>query len=393
MKLLQHINFNDTAAAFASRSDEELLQMKRLFGLMAKPKLTKIGTSLLIFALKYHFPIKNLIKNSLFKQFCGGESLEDCIPTMEKMYYSGVRSIPDFAVEGAESEEVFDATFEELTKVIKQVEDLPMVAYAVFKMTGIARKGLLEKLNKNEKLNDQEAEEWERVKVRFNTLVVTASNNHVRLMCDAEESWIQDAIDRLLIEAMEEYNREVPIVFMTIQCYRKDSFQRLVRIHESSIRNKYKPGFKIVRGAYMEKERERAIQFNYASPIHDSKKATDAMYDEAVEYALDQDLAVLIATHNMLSVEKAVIEMDDKDETQSGFAQLYGMSDNLTYNLSVNGYKVAKYLPYGPLKEVMPYMIRRAEENTAVLGETTRELEMINKEIIRRTKVKSNNHK
>lgn len=360
---------------------------------MAKPKLTKIGTSLLIFALKYHFPIKNLIKNSLFKQFCGGESLEDCIPTMEKMYYSGVRSIPDFAVEGAESEEVFDATFEELTKVIKQVEDLPMVAYAVFKMTGIARKGLLEKLNKNEKLNDQEAEEWERVKVRFNTLVVTASNNHVRLMCDAEESWIQDAIDRLLIEAMEEYNREVPIVFMTIQCYRKDSFQRLVRIHESSIRNKYKPGFKIVRGAYMEKERERAIQFNYASPIHDSKKATDAMYDEAVEYALDQDLAVLIATHNMLSVEKAVIEMDDKDETQSGFAQLYGMSDNLTYNLSVNGYKVAKYLPYGPLKEVMPYMIRRAEENTAVLGETTRELEMINKEIIRRTKVKSNNHK
>jgi proline dehydrogenase len=389
MKLLQHINFNDTAAAFASRSDEELFQMKRLFGLMAKPKLTKIGTSLLIFALKYHFPIKNLIKKTLFKQFCGGETLEDCIPIMEKMYYSGVRSIPDFAVEGAETEVTFDATLKELTKVIRQVEDLPMVAYAVFKMTGIARKGLLEKLNKNERLNALETEEWERVKARFYTLVEVASSNHVRLMCDAEESWIQDAIDRLLIEAMEEYNREVPIVFMTIQCYRKDSFQRLVRIHESSIRNKYKPGFKIVRGAYMEKERERATQLNYPSPIHETKKGTDSMYDEAVEYALDNDLAILIATHNTLSVEKAVIEMDDKDETQSGFAQLYGMSDNLTYNLAVNGYKVAKYLPYGPIKEVMPYMIRRAEENTAITGETTREFEMINKEIIRRKNLNS----
>lgn len=393
MKLLQHINFNDTAAAFASRSNEELLQMKRLFGLMAKPKLTKIGTSLLIFALKYHFPVKNIIKKSLFQQFCGGESLEDCIPTMEKMYYSGVRSIPDYAVEGAESEAAFDATLQELIKVIRQVEDLPMVAYAVFKMTGIARKGLLEKLNNNQKLTAPEAEEWDRVKARFTTLVEEASHHHVRLMCDAEESWIQDAIDRLLIEAMEEYNREVPIVFMTIQCYRKDSFQRLVRIHESSIRNKYKPGFKIVRGAYMEKERERASQLGYPSPIHDSKKATDAMYDETVEYALENDLAVLIATHNMLSVERAVIEMDDKDETQSGFAQLFGMSDNLTYNLAVNGYKVAKYLPYGPLKEVVPYMIRRAEENTSITGETTRELEMINKEIIRRKSIKSNNTK
>jgi proline dehydrogenase len=294
-------------------------------------------------------------------------------------------------VEGAETEATFEATLAELIKVIRQVEDLPMVAYAVFKMTGIARKGLLEKLNKNEKLNTQEVEEWERVKARFNTLVETASNNHVRLMCDAEESWIQDAIDRLLIEAMEEYNREVPIVFMTIQCYRKDSFQRLVRIHESSIRNKYKPGFKIVRGAYMEKERERASQLKYPSPIHDSKKATDDMYDESVEYALDNDLDVLIATHNMLSVEKAVIEMDDKDETQSGFAQLFGMSDNLTYNLSVNGYKVAKYLPYGPLREVMPYMIRRAEENTAITGETTRELEMIIREIKRRKNIKPTN--
>ncbi|MCU0416933.1 MAG: proline dehydrogenase family protein [Cytophagaceae bacterium] len=387
MKLLQHINFTDTAAAFASRSDKELIQMRRLFGLMAKPKWTKIGTSLLIFALKWHFPIKNIIKKTLFKQFCGGETLEECIPVMERLYYSGVRSIPDYAVEGAEGEDKYEATVQELLQVIRQVEDLPMVAYAVFKMTGLARVALLEKKNRMDPLTIEEQAEWERVRGRFYQLVKCASENHVRLMCDAEESWIQDPIDRLLIEAMEEYNIESPIVFMTIQCYRKDSFARLVRIHESSIRNKYFPGFKMVRGAYMDKERERAKELGYPSPIHDSKKACDQMFDEAVEYALEHDLAVLIATHNTLSIEKAVIEMDDKDETQSGFAQLYGMSDNLTFNLSKNGYKVAKYLPYGPLKEVVPYMIRRAEENTSLTGETSREGELIQQEIERRRRL------
>jgi proline dehydrogenase len=187
---------------------------------------------------------------------------------------------------------------------------------------------------------------------------------------------------------MEEYNIERPIVFMTIQLYRKDAYQKLIRIYESSLRNKYKPGFKLVRGAYLEKENARAQQLNYESPIHKSKKDTDEMFDQAVEFALHEDIAVLIGTHNQISIEKAILEMDDKDERQSGFAQLYGMGDNLTYNLAMHGFKVSKYLPYGPVKESMPYLIRRAQENNAITKESSRELKYIQQELARRLAIK-----
>jgi proline dehydrogenase len=388
MKTSHYINFEDTATSYHNRSTAELKKMKLLFRFMSWTRITKILTSLLIFALKIHFPIKFLIKKTVFKQFCGGETFEECIPIMDKLYYSGIRSIPDIAYEGKTDADQAAKIKNQLLESIKASEELPMISYMVFKMTSLVSADLLQKKQERKPFTPEEQMIWTLFKSNFFEIIEIASQHHVRVMIDAEESWIQDSIDALCIEAMEEYNLDRPIVFMTIQLYRKDGYQKMIRIYESSLRSKYKPGFKLVRGAYMEKENARAIQLKYESPIHRSKQETDEMFDQAVEFALNEDIAVLIGTHNQLSIEKAILEMDDKDERQSGFAQLYGMGDNLTYNLAMHGFKVSKYLPYGPVKESMPYLIRRAQENNAITKESSRELKFIQKELERRLAIK-----
>ena len=358
--------------------------MRFLFRLMAWSKITNIGVSFLKFALKYHLPVKKIVRKTLFNQFCGGETYWGCGPVMDRLYEKHIFSIPDYCVEGKEDEASFDQTLKELVAGIEKAAGLPMVSFSVFKMSGIARFALLERVSSKQTLTLSEEKEWVLVKERVKRLVSEASRRHVQLMVDAEETWVQDAIDQLMCQMMEACNRDVPVVFITIQLYRKDGLERLKQFYEEGKQKGFKPGFKLVRGAYMEKERARAAQQGYASPIHDSKEATDAMYNEAVSFCLKEDIAVCIATHNEQSIAKGIREMDPKDEQISGFAQLYGMSDNLTYNLSNAGYKASKYLPYGPLTEVMPYLFRRAEENKSLTGETTRELRFIEKELERR---------
>jgi len=384
MKTLLSINFSDTRIAFASKSTKELKHMRFLFRAMAWSKITNISVSFLKFALKYHFPIKNIVRKTLFKQFCGGETFWECGTSMDKLYEKGIYSIPDYCVEGKADDHSFDQTTKELLNGLERAAGLPMVSFSVFKMSGIARFSLLEKIQNQENLSKSEENEWQRVKERVARLCSEAERKQVRLMVDAEESWVQEAIDRLMLEKMEMYNQKTPIVFLTIQLYRKDGFERLKYFYQTANEKGFKVGFKLVRGAYIEKERMRAKERNYESPINNSKEETDNLYNEAVSFCLREDIAVCIATHNQSSIEQAVREMDPKDEQISGFAQLFGMGDNLSYNLAHGGYKVSKYLPYGPLEEVMPYLFRRAEENKSLTGETTREVMFIEKELVRR---------
>jgi proline dehydrogenase len=384
MKTLHSINFSDTAIAFASKSTNELKHMRFLFRTMAWSKITNISVSFLKFALKYHFPIKKIVRNTLFKQFCGGETYWECGSTMDKLYEKGIFSIPDYSVEGKEDEASFEQTTKELVKGIELAAGLPMVSFSVFKMTGIARFALLEKIQRGEYLSSVETKEFERVKGRITRLCYEAQSHNVRLMVDAEETWIQTVVDEIIIDFMKRFNDKAPILFLTIQLYRKDGFERLKQMYADACSEGHFIGFKLVRGAYMEKEREHAKALNYPSPINDTKEQTDALYNEAVSFCLNEDIATCVATHNQLSIERAVREMDPKDQQISGFAQLYGMGDFLSYNLAHAGYKVSKYLPYGPLREVMPYLFRRAEENKSITGETTRELLFIEKELERR---------
>lgn len=387
MKTLNSINFSDTAIAFASKSTKELKHMRFLFRTMAWSKMTNISVSFLKFALKYHFPIKNIVRKTLFKQFCGGETYWECGTTMDKLHSKGVFSIPDYSVEGKEDELSFDQTVKELVKGIELAAGLPMVSFSVFKMTGIARFALLEKIQRGDLLSTQENKEFSRVKERVARLCFEAESHNVRLMVDAEETWIQTAVDSICIEFMKRFNMHKPVLFFTIQLYTKDGFERLKKMYADASQDGYLVGFKLVRGAYMEKERERATKLKYPSTINDTKEQTDILYNQAVSFCLKEDIATCIATHNQLSIERAVREMDPKDQQISGFAQLYGMGDFLSYNLAHAGYKVSKYLPYGPLREVMPYLFRRAEENKSITGETTRELFFIEKELKRRKAV------
>lgn len=366
----------------------ELKRMKFLFQLMAWSKVTNISVSFLKFALKYHLPIKNIVRKTLFSQFCGGETYWECGPTMDKLHEKGIFSIPDYCVEGKEDDASFDKTTKELIQGIERAVGLSMVSFSVFKMSGIARFALLEKIQRKDILTVSEHKEWKQVQDRVSRLASEAGRLQVRLMVDAEESWIQDAIDTLMLEQMTIHNRVVPIIFLTIQLYRKDGLMRLKECYEKARQHGFIVGFKLVRGAYMEKERERAKAFCYTSPINASKEETDALYNEAVSFCLKEDIAVCIATHNQASIEKGVREMDPRDEQISGFAQLYGMGDYLSFNLAHAGYKVSKYVPYGPMEEVMPYLFRRAEENKSLTGETSRELFFITKEISRRKEEK-----
>lgn len=385
------ISFDNTEIAFKSKSDKDLKRAYWLFkivGIPASVKFGKVATSL---AFNLHLPINGIIKKTIFKQFCGGETIEDCAKAIEHLNEFHIGTILDYSVEGKTSDEDFEKTTLEIIATIEKAKGNKAIPFAVFKVTGITRFGLLEKANDlNNSLTESEKKEFQELVERVDRICKKAFENNVPLFIDAEDSWIQDTIDRLTESMMVKYNKETPIVFNTFQMYRHD---RLAYIHNCLNAAKiggYYYGIKLVRGAYMEKERERAIQKGYPSPIQPDKDACDKDYNAAITYILDHlDIASLCAgTHNEMSssyLAKMMQERQlDKTDKRIYFAQLLGMSDHISYTLSSNGYNVAKYVPYGPIKEVMPYMLRRAEENTSVAGQTGRELNLITKELNRR---------
>lgn len=386
------LNFQDTETAFKDKSDAELLEKYRLFKLMNSPILNAVGTNMAKFALSIGLPIEGIIKNTMFEHFCGGETIDECDATIDKLGHSNIGTILDYSVEGKSAEADFERTKEETILNLKRAKNDPDIPFAVFKVTGIAPLGTLEKISSGKDLKESNKVKWESARKRVDEICRYAHSIGQPVFIDAEESWLQDAVDLLAFEMTEKYNREQPIVFNTIQLYRHDRLQFLKDSHEKTKKAGCILAVKLVRGAYMEKERERAAEMNYPSPIQPDKASTDRDFDLAVEYCLEnvEEIAFVAGTHNEQSVQKLVRKMEEKNIPHGHphvfFSQLYGMSDNLSYVLASNDYNVSKYVPYGPVRDTVPYLIRRARENTSVMGQVSRELDLIKKELDRRGK-------
>ena len=382
--------FEDTATAFSLKSDSELERAYFLFKLIANEPLVRIGTAVTNFAINAHLPVEGLIRATVFDHFCGGVSEEDCLPKIDKMYQKGVSSILDYSVEGKIVENQLDSALENVLHVLDFVKEKEAIPFAVFKPTAFGRFGLLEKKSNKESLSDDEQAEWQRIVNRYDQVCEKAFDLEVSLLIDAEESWIQDAADDLCLQMMRKYNKERAVVFNTAQLYRWDRLDFLKQLQRIASAEDFKVGIKVVRGAYMEKENNRAIELGYESPICSSKKVSDDNFDLAVEFMMDHldTFSIFAGTHNEESSYKLIAAMNEmglsNNDVRIWFGQLFGMSDHISFNLAERGYNVAKYLPYGPVRDVMPYLIRRAEENTSVAGQTSRELDLLKREKKRR---------
>lgn len=384
------VSFDNTENAFKAKSDFDLKKSYWLFKLISNPVLVKFGAKTAPIGLAIGF--KGLIKNTIFKQFVGGETINDCDQTISELGKYHIGTILDYSVEGKESEADFDACCKETLETIHKAKNNKHIPFCVFKVTGLARFALLEKVSAQETLTNAEEQEYEKVKQRVYSICKEAHQNNQPIFIDAEESWIQPAIDDLADENMALFNKERAIVYNTYQLYRKDRLEFLRKTFDKAKDGGFWVGAKLVRGAYMEKERKRAQERNYPSPIQDTKEDSDKDYNLALDECMKNidRMGLCAGTHNEQSslylTELMTKNNIQKSDSRIYFSQLLGMSDHISYNLSLAGYNVVKYVPYGPVKEVLPYLIRRAQENTSVKGQTGRELSLIMKEKQRRKK-------
>lgn len=388
---MSKISFDNTEIAFKAKSTSDLQKSYWLFKLVGNNLLVKSAPLLLNIAFFLRLPIKSLIKKTIFEHFCGGESIIDCERSIQLLAKYNVNTILDYSVEGNSSEENFDLTAIEIIKTIERAKEDKNIPFAVFKTSGLARIELLEKVSSNGLLNEDEKREFGILEERVNTICKKAHEMDVRIFIDAEESWIQNAIDNLATSMMRKYNSDRAIVYNTLQMYRWDRIAFLKQSYADAENGNYYLGLKIVRGAYMEKERQRATELGYSSPIQKDKISCDKDYDLALAYCINHidKISICAGTHNEESSLKLTKLMKEnnilKDDQRVYFSQLLGMSDHISFNLANHGYNVVKYMPYGPVKLVMPYLIRRAQENTSISGQTSRELNLIIKEKNRRS--------
>ena len=400
------ISFDNTENAFAYKSNSELKRANFLFSSMSRQWLVNLGIKITPWIIKSGLPVKGLIRRTIFKQFVGGETLEETAPVAKKLGEYGVHVILDYGVEGKEGEDNFDKACDEFIKVIKYAATQPNIPYMSVKVTGIARFGLLEKLDSSVSSNEgslmkrfdkalltlttEEASEWQRVTERMLKICTTAAERRVGVFIDAEETWVQDPVDVLTLLMMDRFNKKAIVIYNTIQLYRHDRLHFLKDCYEAAVQRDFILGVKLVRGAYMEKERARAAEIGYPSPIHADKEATDRDYNAALLFCIDrlEKIAVVVASHNeysnLLMTHLLQRRSLPYDHPNVHFSQLYGMSDNVTFNLAKAGCSVSKYLPFGPISDVIPYLMRRAQENSSVSGQTGRELGLIKKELERR---------
>lgn len=391
---MSSVSFNNLKVAFAYKSDADLKRAYWLFKLINVNFLVKIGPGITNAVLKMGLPIKPLIRATIYKHFCGGETIEQCTETINNLGKFGVGSILDYSVEGHHNESDFDHSCAEIVKTVKHASGKKNIPFSVFKVTGVGRMDLLERVSSQVLLTEAEEAEFKRLKARVESICKTAAENNVRLFIDAEETWIQDAIDTMVDDMMLKYNKEKTLIFNTVQLYRHDRVAFMKENIAKARSGNYKVGYKLVRGAYMEKERERATTNGYPSPIQPDKAACDHDYNEAVKLCIDNIdmVAVCAGTHNEESSALLAKLMEEKGIANSDervwFSQLLGMSDHISFNLANAGYCVCKYVPYGPVVSVLPYLFRRAAENTSMSGQMGRELSMITQEIERRKKEK-----
>lgn len=384
-------DFADTATAFAVKTDQELEKAARLFGLMNHHWLVGMGSMLGLAAIRLRMPfVESVVKNTIFEQFCAGTTLLDSAANIQKLHGAGVYSALDYGVEAKETEEDFNHTMNEIIRAIEFSEQCPGIRLISVKMTGLARFGLLEAVHNKGNLNPRERNEYKNVLKRIDAICHTADQKGISVFIDAEESWIQDAIDHLATLMMARYNHERAVVYNTFQMYRTDRLQFLIRSYNRAAADGYFLGAKLVRGAYMEKERDRAERLGYESPIHPNKEATDHAFNTGVRFCMDhyEKIAFCNASHNadsaMLQAELIRERQLPRQHPHLLFCQLYGMSDNLTFNLAKAGFNAGKYVVYGPVREVVPFLIRRAQENTTITGDMSREHQLVTKELKRR---------
>ncbi len=386
----QQLSFENTETAFRHCSDTDLKRAYWLFRVINVNFLVKIGPPVTNIAMKMGLPIKGLIKATIFKHFCGGETIAECDKTIKNLSAGGVGTILDYSIEGEDDEAVFDDTRDEIIRTIERAAADKAVPITVFKVTGVARFSLLEKLDAGTKLSADEQEEWKKAQARVLAICEKAHAVSIPVMIDAEESWIQQTIDGLALDMMRKFNKRKAIVYNTYQLYRHDKLVSLKHDHSIAVKEGFILGAKLVRGAYMEKERKRAQEMGYRSPIQPDKQSSDKDYDASLEFCTDHidTIAFVAGTHNEDSC-RVLAELLDKKKIDHKnphvyFSQLLGMSDNLSFNLADAKYNVAKYVPYGPIKAVLPYLFRRAQENTAIAGQMSRELSLIVREKKRR---------
>ena len=383
--------FENTKTAFSAKKNSDLLKSRFIYKILSSPTISKLGTSLIKFAIKIRFPIKRLVKNTLFNHFCAGENYEESLSTVKKLGNNNIFSVIDYSVEAGSKEESFEKFLSKKIKTIDFSKKNEYMPFVVFKPSCFGRSSLFLKLSKGDNLLDNERVEWEKVKNRFEAVISHAINSKIKVMVDAEESWTQNIIDDLMESLMKKYNQKEVWVFTTLQMYRKDRLSYLEKLIERSNKENFKLGIKLVRGAYLEAENIRARKMNYDSPICISKNETDENYDAGISLILKniRNILLFAGTHNERSINNILYWMKQnkipKNDPNIWFAQLYGMGDHITFNLAKGKFHAVKYIPFGPLKEVLPYLIRRAEENSSVDSNSKRELELINEEIRRRS--------
>jgi proline dehydrogenase len=393
------LNFNNTLIAFSDKSTTQLKKAFWMFWMVKRPWMVKIGSFFILIANKLRIPLGWALKNTVFSHFCGGETLEECDEAIKEMSKSRIKAVIDYAAEGIDSEKEYELATERILATIEMGATNNNIGFAVFKFTGIASFRILEKASNQLIISTLEQKELDSVKQRAYRICQKAAQKGLPVMIDAEETWIQDAIDQIAEELMQTFNKETPLVYHTLQMYRTDRFYYLKKLTSRAKDQSFIPAFKLVRGAYMEKERKRALKRGYISPIHPNKEATDSAFNEAIRFCIENidNISVCVGTHNEQSCHDTAHFMNlydlPADHERIYFSQLKGMSDHISYNLAEQGYNVSKYLPYGPLRLVLPYLIRRAEENTSVAGQTGRELFLIKKELKRRKREKSQKNK
>ena len=384
------LRFDNTQVAFSYKSDNELKKAGFIFNVVNHPTIAGLATWFVKLGLKLGLPIKGIIRATAFQHFCGGETIEKCEGTIQQLDRFHVKTILDYSVEGAKTEDGFDAATEEVLRTVVKAKGNSAVPFCVFKVTGIGDAGLLEKVQKKEALTLDEQKAFDCVHNRVDNICRRAFDYQVPVLIDAEDSWYQNVIDDLAHEMMKKYNSKSPIVFNTFQMYRVDMYDNLLKAADRAKAESFFLGVKMVRGAYMEIERKRAEENHYADPIQPSKEATDESFNKGLAFCIENlhHISFMCGSHNeysnLLLTDLMTRNNIDKHDKRVWFAQLLGMSDTISFNLAKAGYNVAKYVPYGPVEAVMPYLFRRAEENTSVEGQSSRELIMIRKELKRR---------
>ena len=390
MDLASNISFDDTSIAFEAKSTKALKKANFLFSVVNNPTVSSIATGSVKLGMALRLPITPIIKHTIFEHFCGGETINESEKTIQELGEYGIGTILDYSVEGEDDEDSFDITRDEIIKTIHVAKSSKNIPFSVFKVTGLVHSDILIKIQNNELLSPPEEAEFERFKERVNAICQIAHDSGVPILVDAEETWLQDPIDNLVYEMMKKYNTEKCIVYNTIQMYRTGTLEAIKKAFHYAAMDNYYLGLKLVRGAYMEKERERAKELGYESPIQPNKEATDENFNKGLAFCIDnlQRVSLVCGSHNEYSNYYLALLMEKhnvkNDDPRVFFAQLYGMSDNISFNLAKANYNVAKYVPYGPVKSVIPYLLRRATENTSVAGQSSRELGLIRKELKRR---------